>query len=97
VVVKDAVLKSHPWIAGALFEAFCAAKDHWLERLKSGEAKTAEDHEYREFRAIVGDDPLPYGVPENLPAIEALVDYSAQQGLIPRRVRVDELFLDPRL
>ena len=47
-------------------------------------------------RAIVGDDPLPYGIDENLPTIEALIDYSVQQKLMPRRLSVDELFVDAK-
>ena len=37
-----------------------------------------------------------YGIAENLPTIEALIDYSVQQKLMPRRLSVDELFVDAK-
>ena len=43
IVVKDDVLKQHPWVAGALFDAFSNAKTQWLEKLHSGEANSASE------------------------------------------------------
>lgn len=97
VVVKDAVLEAHPWIADELFRAFTQAKKNWLKRLHDGEATTEEDLEYKRFSAIVGDDPLPYGIADNLPTIKALIDYAVQQKLMPRRLSVDELFIDAKV
>ena len=39
-----------------------------------------------------GDDPLPFGLQANMPTIEALITYAVQQGLMPRRMTVEELF-----
>jgi 4,5-dihydroxyphthalate decarboxylase len=36
---------------------------------------------------------VPYGLDANRPAIELLMRYAAQQGLIPRAYRVEELFV----
>jgi 4,5-dihydroxyphthalate decarboxylase len=68
VVVKDALLAAHPWLAGELMRLFIASRE------KSGEA-------------------VPYGVDANRPAIELLMRYAAQQGLIPRAYRPAELFV----
>ncbi len=43
---------------------------------------------------IVGD-PLPYGMKENAASIEAMLTYGLQQGLIPRRMPLNEVFVDP--
>jgi len=94
IVVKDAVLKEHPWIAKSLFEAFARAKDEWLAQLKRGKITNATDKRYNAVRAIVGDDPLPYGLEANLPTIRALEDTAFKQGLTPRRMTIDELFID---
>jgi 4,5-dihydroxyphthalate decarboxylase len=94
LVVKDRLLKQHPWLAQSLYTAFTEAKARYLERLKSGEANSAEDRRYRDLTAVVGADPLPYGIKANLPTIEALIDYAIQQGLMPRRLSVDELFVN---
>lgn len=95
IVVKDSVLAAHPWIARSLYDAFEAAKQLWLKRLKSGEANTALDQRYRALARIVGDDPLPFGMAANMPTIRALEDTAFKQGLAPRRMTVEELFVDP--
>ena len=49
IVVKDTVLKEHPWVARSLFNAYAAAKDAWLRELTKGAAQSASDKEYREL------------------------------------------------
>ena len=39
------------------------------------------------------DDSVPYGLDANRPAIELLMRYAAEQGLIPRAYRPEELFI----
>ena len=95
IVVKDTVLAQHPWVARSLYDAFEAGKQHWLKRLASGEADTALDNRYRALTKIVGADPLPYGMEPNMPTIRALEDTAFKQHLAPRRMSVDELFVDP--
>jgi len=95
IVVKDKLLADHPWLAQSLFAAFTEAKASYLARLRSGEANSAEDRRYRDLTTVVGDDPLPYGLKANLPAIEMLINYALQQGLMPRRLTVDKLFVNP--
>jgi 4,5-dihydroxyphthalate decarboxylase len=95
IVVKDAVLKEHPWVAQSLFTAFSQAKDEWLQRLKAGEITNATDKRYAAVRSIVGDDPLPYGLAVNLPTIKALEETAFKQKLTPRRMEIDEFFIDP--
>jgi 4,5-dihydroxyphthalate decarboxylase len=95
IVLKDEVLAENPWIAKAVYDAFCEAKARWLPRLHSGEADTEDDRKYRELLPALGDDPLPYGIKANLPSIEALITYAVQQKLMPRRLSVEELFVDP--
>ena len=94
IVVKDSLLAEHPWLAKSLFNAFLQAKTLYLDALKAGEVKTDADRSYKALSAIVGD-PLPYGVTENLPAIEALIKYSYQQGLLPKHFAASEMFVDP--
>ncbi|MGO4764174.1 PhnD/SsuA/transferrin family substrate-binding protein [Cupriavidus sp. 2KB_3] len=95
IVVKDSVLAEHPWIAKSIFDAFAQAKQEWLVRLDAGEATAASDKKYIELRKIVGHDPLPYGLAENLKTIEALEATAFKQGLTPRRMAIHELFVDP--
>ena len=95
IVLKDELLAAHPWIAKAVYQAFCEAKARWLPRLRSGQAGTADDQKYRELMPVIGEDPLPYGIKANRPSIEALIAYVVQQKLMPKRLSVEGLFVDP--
>lgn len=95
IVVKDSVLAEHPWVARSLYDAFARAKAEWLETLNSGEATGSHADKYRKLQGIVGPDPLPYGIEENRATIEALEATAYKQGLTPRRMSMDELFVDP--
>jgi 4,5-dihydroxyphthalate decarboxylase len=97
VVVKDEILKAHPWIATSLYAAFSEAKAQWLPALRSGQANSSADNDNRNLIPLIGDDPLPYGIAPNLKSIEALIAYTVQQGLMPRRLSIEELFVDPGL
>ena len=95
IVVKDSVLAEHPWVAQSLFDAFTRAKNQWLERLDSGPADNAHDKKYQALRKVVGHDPMPYGMAPNIRTIEALEATAFKQGLTPKRMSIDELFVDP--
>lgn len=95
IVVRESVIKDNPWVAKAIYEAFDQAKREWLDRLNSGEADTASDKRYRKLQSLVGNDPLPYGIEPNIKTIEALEKTAFDQGLTPRRMSIDELFVDP--
>jgi 4,5-dihydroxyphthalate decarboxylase len=95
IVVKDEILRTHPWLPQSLYGAFSKAKELWLTRLMSGAADTASDRKYRQLSKIVGEDPLPFGMKQNLATIKALEDTTFKQKLTPRRMPVEELFVDP--
>ncbi len=95
IVVKDEILKAHPWVAKSIFDAFTQAKTEWLARLDAGEATTASDKRYLGLRPVVGHDPLPYGIAANIKTIQALEETAFKQGLTPRRLSIEELFVDP--
>lgn len=43
-----------------------------------------------------GPDPLPFGIEGNAPALELIAEYVHQQGLVPRRFTIDEIFQETR-
>ena len=92
VVVKDSILAENPWVARSLFDAFIQAKDEWLAKVNAGEAV---ENKYAKVAKIVGD-PLPYGMALNLPTIKALEDTAFKQELTPKRMSIEELFVDPQ-
>jgi hypothetical protein len=48
--------------------------------------------ETKDTMAVMGADFWKYGVHENLPEIEALSQYVFEQGLVDRKIAVEELF-----
>jgi 4,5-dihydroxyphthalate decarboxylase len=95
IVIRTEVLWKHPWVARALYDAFVDAKKPYIEELKSGKGDSADDKKYRGLMPLVGD-PLPYGLDANLRSIEAMLTYGLQQNLIPKRMSLDEAFVDPQ-
>ena len=92
VVVKDDLLAAHPDLAGDLFEAFVRAKRIYIDRLSRGIADpTPADKTFKQVMDITGD-PLPYGIAPNRRELEAVVQYSVEQGILDRPVTVEELF-----
>jgi 4,5-dihydroxyphthalate decarboxylase len=92
VVLKDALLQAHPWLAEELCTLFKAAKDHYLRCLNSGGAGDAQDKRMNELRQVVGDDPLPYGIAANRATLEAFIRFNVEQKVMPHPVNLDDLF-----
>jgi 4,5-dihydroxyphthalate decarboxylase len=94
VVVRTEVLWKHPFVARTLYDAFVEAKKPYVAQLKGTSGDSADDKKYRGLMPLVGD-PLPYGMKANLTSIEAMLTYGLQQKLIPRRMALEEAFVDP--
>jgi len=93
-VVKGELLRRHPWIALNLCTAFLAAKfaaqADAFNRIPIG---LVFRWEYLELtREALGDDPFPYGFAANRSALDSMIRYSHEQGLIPRTFDPEELF-----
>src|ERR1700730_16073694 len=93
VVVRNDLLDAHPDLALDMFDAFAEAKRIYVQRLREGpvDAASSIDHVYLRVMEITGD-PLPYGIEPNRQALEAIVQYSVEQGILSRPVAVEELF-----
>jgi 4,5-dihydroxyphthalate decarboxylase len=91
VVVKNSVLDAQPQLAKALLSAFTGAKAVYLERLAQG-ASSPADEAARQLANVVGGDPFPFGVDANRLALQAMVEFARDQCVIPRSMRVEELF-----
>ena len=92
VVVKRSLVDSHPWILGALFGAFKTAKELYLNRLNREGPSTDDDRVKLQLKEIVGEDPLPYGVPPDRKSYETLGRFAFEHGILPRPYRVEDLF-----
>ncbi len=92
IVIRDDVLKADPAIARELFAAFTAARDHYLGGLDDGGELSPESQALVRHRDIVGDDLLPYGIAGNRRTLEAVIQDSVDQRIIPKKVSVEEIF-----
>ncbi len=91
VVIKDALLKDAPWIAGELCRAFEKAKTEYLKNLDLGDAATSWDRAAKVNAEAVGD-PFPFGIEPNRKALEAMTQFAVDQKMVPRKSSVEELF-----
>jgi 4,5-dihydroxyphthalate decarboxylase len=91
VVVSNDALAAHPQIASDLFDAFVEAKRLYVERLAAGTIENADDEFFKRVMEVTGD-PLPYGIEPNRKMLDAVIQHAAEQGIIPRRVALGELF-----
>ncbi len=97
VAMRKDVYEANRWIAQSLFKAFVEAKKYTdLDYMFDGHIKVSVPfmpHVVEETKEIFGGkDPWVYGIEENRKALETLVQYSHEQGLIPKRYALEELF-----
>ena len=91
VVVKNSVLKENPWVVDELGRAFDAAKAIYLKDLQGAAGLSSWDKAAADNAAVVGD-PFPFGIENNRKALEAITQFAADQGMVPRKFTVEELF-----
>jgi 4,5-dihydroxyphthalate decarboxylase len=92
VVVRDELLESEPGLAKAVYDAFVEAKDIYVARLRAGVIETPADRMHATVMEISGDDPLPYGIEPNRPALEELIRHALDQKILARRPSIESLF-----
>ena len=97
IVMRRDLVSAHPWLVTNLYRAFEVAKRRYFDRLLDISASRLPipwiDEHLASIRKVLGEDPWPYGVEPNRVALEALIRYSGEQGLLARDITVDELFL----
>jgi 4,5-dihydroxyphthalate decarboxylase len=97
VVVREDVHRAHPWVAANIYKAFCDARDIAVDGLWDTDALRVAlpfliDHVEETWR-VFGKDYWAYGLEANRPTWAAISRYVHEQGLAPRIVAPDELFL----
>ena len=99
--IRATLVDEYPWLAGNLFEAFEKAKAIAMQRIKShGAVRTTLPWlaaEVADTIALMGEDYWPYGVERNRIALENQTRYSFEQGLTPRKLAIEELFVPSTL
>jgi 4,5-dihydroxyphthalate decarboxylase len=94
--IRKSLVAQYPWLPTSVYKAFCEAKALAIADLRDVNALMVTlpwlEAEANATAAVMGQDFWRYGVAENLPEIEALTRYAHEQGLVDRRVAVEELF-----
>jgi 4,5-dihydroxyphthalate decarboxylase len=95
VAIQRHLIAEHPWLATSLYDAFVEANRVAYERNRSQPDFSpliwAQAY-YAEERAILGDDPLLYGIDASRRSVEAELQFLGEQGMIERVPDISELF-----
>lgn len=93
IVVRNDVLKQHPDVAKAVFDAFVESKRLYLEQLKAGSIynPTAIDRLHLKVMDVIGD-PLPYGIEPNRKVLEELIEHATRQKILRKPVQLQDVF-----
>jgi len=98
-IVRGDIHRKYPWVAFNLYTAFVKAKA--LAQEKLAERIPSALFFGREYLAMTrdmfGDDPFPYGLKANRPMLELIIEYSHEQGLTSKKMKVEELFAQSTL
>jgi len=97
VALRNDVHREHPWAARSIFHAFRQARDLATGGLYDTDALRVAlpwliDHVEETWR-VFGKDFWAFGLEPNRPIFEAVGRYVHEQGLSPRVVSADELFV----
>jgi ABC-type nitrate/sulfonate/bicarbonate transport system substrate-binding protein len=93
VVVRNDLLDADPDLAPDMFDAFAKAKQIYVRRLREDRLDAAFQTDDIHWRVMeITGDPLPYGIEPNRLTLEAIVQHSAEQGILPQPVAIEELF-----
>ena len=97
VAIKKIVYEKHPFVATSLYNAFVKVQEIALEHMFNLRALRYMMpfllRDIDEIHEIFGGDPWPYGVEENRPTLEALVQYLHRPAPDRRLVPVEDLFV----
>jgi 4,5-dihydroxyphthalate decarboxylase len=93
MVVRREIYEKHPWVALNIFNAFRRARDEVAARMRELVSTHLElgllGPNARQALAV---DPYPYGVKSNKKVLDTVAEYSYEQGLTPRLMKMDEVF-----
>jgi 4,5-dihydroxyphthalate decarboxylase len=99
IVIQRPIYEQNRWIARALMAAFQQAKDQATRQYRSAVQFFGAPFmvpwlaaHLEENRALMGDDPWPYGIAANRKTLDTYLRYHHEQGLSKRRFAVEDIF-----
>jgi 4,5-dihydroxyphthalate decarboxylase len=96
VVVKNAVLEKHPWVAQSLIKAFAEAKDMGIKHVSDTRRSFLAWYgaELEEERELFGGDAWPYNIEDNRQVLETMTRYAEMVGITERKLGINEMFAE---
>lgn len=97
--IRGDIYRKHPWVAFNLYSAFVKAKERFNARFEESiPSALFFGKEYlRQTQEIFGLDPYPYGIKANRKLLETLIEFSYEQGLTTKKMKIEELFAESTL
>ena len=96
VAIRQDVAQKYPWLPEAVFQAYSQAKQQMYRALQDlGWAMISLPwigNELEDTQELMGKNFWPYGIEPNRKTLEALFQYSHEQGLAKRKLTIEELF-----
>src|SRR3981189_783898 len=96
VGIRKELVQKYPWLPSSVYKAFCEAKALAMVDLLDVNALMVTlpwpIPGAGDTMAVMGKDFWAYGIHENMKEVSALTQYLHEQGLIDRKVAVEELF-----
>lgn len=94
--IKQEIVDQYPWVAINMMQAFECAKETAYKRMENPRRVPLAwfRHALEEQEDVLGKDPWIYGLGEaNRKNLATLIQYSREQGLIAKKIPVDDLFV----
>ena len=95
VAIRNDVIDAYPWLPEAVFSAYSRAKKMEYEAMQSRwifGTLPWFGQEFDETREVMGENFWPYGIEPNRKTLNALLQYSFNQGLAQKRLQIEDLF-----
>lgn len=90
------MIRANPWLPKAVFDAYSQSKQLAYDAIRTTAMYFTSlpwiAQEAEETRKLMGDNYWPYAIKPNRKALNALLQYSHEQGLAKRKLKIEELF-----
>jgi len=94
VALRRELVEQDPWLPYEVLRAFRASKDLALDAIKDPRKiclAWAQDA-YEQQVALMGADPFAYDAEGSRTAVETLIRYSVEQGILPKAITLEDIF-----
>lgn len=101
LAIRRSLVDQHPWLANAVYDAFCTAKDLAIEAFSDVSALRVTlpwfAAELDNTRNLMGRDFWPYGAEANRKTLSAMLGYAHRHGTVDRLLAFDDIFVPSTL